>query len=94
MSVNAKLNDRFPIFDFDFHRSIQQLRFIPSIPHAVTHPPEPPLDALLLVCAAPERHVHRGEDLEDLAGDERHRQDDQDVRDVLLLLRIRSVSVK
>ena len=56
------------------------------------HPPEPPLDALLLVGAAPERHVHPGEDLEQLAGDKRHREDDQDVRDVLLLLRIRDQS--
>ena len=36
--------------------------------------------------------MHPGEDLEDLAGDKRHRQHDQDVRDVLLLLRIDSPS--
>ena len=88
MSVNAKLNDRFPNFDLTSVNNNLGL-----FPQSLTHPPEPPLDALLLVCAAPERHVHRGEDLEDLAGDERHRQDDQDVRDVLLLLRICSVSV-
>ena len=54
--------------------------------------PESPLEALLFVGAAPEGDVHPGEDLEDLAGDERHRQHDQDVRDVLLLLRIDSAS--
>ena len=48
--------------------------------------PESPLDALLLVGAAPQRDVHAGEDLEDLAGDERQREHDQDVRDVTLLL--------
>ena len=55
-------------------------------PNLKVRSPEPPLEALLLVGAAPEGDVHPGEDLEDLAGDERHRQHDQDVRDVLLLL--------